>query len=121
MEVIRADGVSKSFGAVQALRDVSFRVEGPCVVGLLGPNGAGKTTLLGLLEGLLRPTAGSLRLFGEPLGARYPKRRVGVVLQNESALDEMTAHDYARFFGAVYGVRGGAEKILEEAALVEQR
>jgi ABC-2 type transport system ATP-binding protein len=120
-EIVAAEGITRDFGAVRALRGVSLRVESPRVVGVLGPNGAGKTTLFAILEGLLAPTAGTVRLFGEPLGRRYPRRRVGVVLQRETALEGMTAQDYADLFAALYGVRGGAAKILAAARLEERR
>jgi len=120
-EIVAAAGITKEFAGVHALRGVSLRIERPSVVGVLGPNGAGKTTLFAILEGLMAPTAGTVRLFGAPLGRRYPRRRVGVLLQREAALEGMTARDYAGLFAAVYGVRGGAAKILAEARLDERR
>jgi ABC-2 type transport system ATP-binding protein len=120
-EVVAAEAVSRSFGGLVALRELTFRLAGPGVVGLLGPNGAGKSTLLGLLEGLLGPSAGTLRLFGAPLSPRYPKRRVGAILQNEAALDGMTVGDYADFYAAVYGVADGVARILSAAELAERR
>ncbi|MEH3068930.1 MAG: ABC transporter ATP-binding protein [Aeromicrobium erythreum] len=61
---VDADGLTKSFGAVRAVSDVSLQVETGEVYGILGPNGAGKTTMLRMLFGLIRPDAGSLSLFG---------------------------------------------------------
>lgn len=120
-EIVAADAVSKRFGAVRALHGVSFRVERPSILGILGPNGAGKTTLLSILEGLLPPTDGAVRLFGEPIARSYPRRRVGVVLQRESALDGMTAHDYASLFASLYRLKDGAARILSAARLDDRR
>lgn len=61
---VDADGLSKSFGTVRAVSDVSLQVETGEVYGILGPNGAGKTTMLRMLFGLVRPDAGSLSIFG---------------------------------------------------------
>jgi ABC-2 type transport system ATP-binding protein len=121
-EVLAAEGLCKRFGATEALRGVTFSVEGPQVVGILGPNGAGKTTLLEILEGISPPGAGSVRLFGAPLRASaYPRRRVGVVLQREFALDRITAGDYAELFAAIFGTPAGDDRILRMAGLEGRR
>jgi ABC-2 type transport system ATP-binding protein len=114
--VLDVRGLGKSFGEVQALRDVNFSIEGPGLVGILGPNGAGKTTLLDILEGLASPSVGEVRIFGAGPD-RYPRARVGVVLQKEFSLDGATVGEYAELFAAIYGVRDGAERILRAAAL----
>jgi ABC-2 type transport system ATP-binding protein len=117
-EVIAVESLTKRFGTTTALRDVSFTLQGPQVVGILGPNGAGKTTLLEILEGLSTQTEGRVRLFGQPLSPReYPRRRIGVVMQREFALDRITVAEYARLFASIYGVRDGAARILSRAAL----
>ena len=115
------DRVARRYGAVQALSDVSFRIERGGITGLLGPNGAGKTSLFDLLAGLARPSSGSISLFGEPLSGRpYPRRRVGVVLQREFIPDQITVREYAQLFAAVHEVTDGARRIIEHAGL-EQR
>jgi len=117
--IVSAEGLSKRFGDVVALSDVTFSIHGPGFVGILGPNGAGKTTLLDLLEGLTSPSSGSAQLFGAPLDP-YPRRRVGVVLQKEVQLERCTAREYANLFAAIHGVARGAEKILLGAGLVKR-
>ncbi|MFH5926318.1 ABC transporter ATP-binding protein [Roseomonas xinghualingensis] len=73
--VLEIAGVSKRFGAFQALTDVSFEVQEGETLGLIGPNGAGKTTLFNLISGFLSPDTGSLRFMGEPINGLPPARR----------------------------------------------
>ena len=73
-EAIRTWGLSKRYGAVDALRDLDLEVASGEVIGYLGPNGAGKTTTVRLLLGLARPTAGRAEIFGLDCWSR---RRLG--------------------------------------------
>jgi ABC-2 type transport system ATP-binding protein len=110
--------LTKTFGDVTALADVSIELGGHRLVAVLGPNGAGKTTLLDLLEGLTEPTSGTVSLFGEPIAPeRYPRRRVGVVMQREFVMDGVRVADYADLFAAIFGVAGGRRRIVERAKL----
>lgn len=120
-EVLSASGLTKRFGSVRALSGVTFEVSGPQVVGILGPNGAGKTTLLEVLYGLIEPSEGTFRLFGAQGSLRsYPRRRVGVVMQQEFVLDRITVAEYAELFSAIYEIRGGTERILSASRLAER-
>ncbi|HEY4439952.1 MAG TPA: ABC transporter ATP-binding protein [Candidatus Elarobacter sp.] len=76
-DALVARGLTKRYGRVDALRDLTLRVARGESVGLLGPNGAGKSTAVKLLLGLARPTAGDGELLGRPLGDREARRRVG--------------------------------------------
>lgn len=81
-EVVVADRLTKRFGSVLAVGDLSFRLDAGTVTGFLGPNGAGKTTTLRMLLGLVRPTSGTSLVFGRPYRADpRPARRVGAVLE----------------------------------------
>ena len=75
LPVIELDGVAKDYGAISAVRDVSFSLVPGSRVALVGHNGAGKTTLMKLMLGLIRPSAGSLRVLGEESGRRRCARR----------------------------------------------
>ena len=82
MTAIEAIGLSKRFGEVQAVDDLSFVVEPGQVCGLLGPNGAGKTTTVRMLVGLIRANAGKARLLGEAMSPSAPVlRRVGLLVE----------------------------------------
>jgi branched-chain amino acid transport system ATP-binding protein len=65
MEALRLENVSKYFGGLQALKNVSFTIEGGERFGIIGPNGSGKTTLLNVISGVLRPSSGQVYLFGK--------------------------------------------------------
>ncbi len=116
--VIRTEGLVVRHGATTALDGVDLSIESAGLVVILGPNGAGKTTLLDVLLGLAEPTEGRLLLFGEgATPARYPRRRVGAVLQREVVLDRVTVGEYAEIFAAIHGIRGGAARILDGSNL----
>jgi ABC-2 type transport system ATP-binding protein len=99
------EGLVKEYGdGYRAVDGVSFRVEGGQVVGLLGPNGAGKTTALRVLMGLIRPTAGTVRLFGELVEAGAPVlAKVGTFIEGPGLLPHLSGRDNLRLFWAATG------------------
>ncbi len=106
MAEIFVEGLSKSYGDVVALDDVSFRCESGEVFGLLGPNGAGKSTLLKIVVGLLKPTSGIVRL-GEHDIAQSPeaaKQIVGYLPENPSLYTGLTVQEFLQFVGKIRGV-----------------
>jgi ABC-type multidrug transport system ATPase subunit len=80
MSILTVENLSKSYGRIQALKNVSFSVPEGTVFGILGPNGSGKTTTLGTITDILKPTSGSYQLFGEPASAAN-RRRIGTLLE----------------------------------------
>ena len=85
MAVITIEGLTKRYGEVGAVDDLSFEVDQGTVVGFLGPNGAGKTTTLRMLLGLVTPTSGTARIDGRPYRALdAPVRHVGALLEASS-------------------------------------
>jgi ABC-2 type transport system ATP-binding protein len=95
-------GVSRRFGSLLAVDAVDLRVAPGEVVGLLGANGAGKTTLIRLLLGLLPPSAGSVRLFGEA-PSRATRRRIGYVPQGLGLYEDLTPRENLAFAQAAFG------------------
>src|SRR3546814_18857996 len=84
-QVLEFSGVTKRFGSVTAVSDLTTRIEPGQVTGFLGPNGAGKTTTLRILLGLVRPTAGTATIGGVPYAElRRPLPSVGAVLEASS-------------------------------------
>ncbi len=74
--LLEVDGLSRSFGGVRAVDRLTLSVEAGTICGIIGPNGSGKTTFLGLLSGTYRPSSGSIRLNGRPIGGLAAHRTV---------------------------------------------
>jgi ABC-2 type transport system ATP-binding protein len=102
-------------GGFTAVRDVSFDVERGMVLGLLGPNGAGKTTVLRMLMGLIRPTAGSISVFGQRVAPGAPVlARIGAFVEGPGFLPHLSGLDNLRLYWAATG-RPAAEAHLDDA------
>jgi ABC-2 type transport system ATP-binding protein len=99
-----AEGVSKWFGPLVAVSDVSFDI-GPGVTALLGPNGAGKSTMLRMLCGLARPSRGTVRVLGrDPRADVGIARLIGLVPQQESVFEPLTAREFLRLAATLHGM-----------------
>ena len=101
MSTISAAGVTRRFGDFTAVDNVDLQVAAGEVVGLLGANGAGKTTLIRLLLGVLRPSAGTVSLFGRP-PTRGERRRVGYVPQNLGLYPDLTVRENLQFRAGLF-------------------
>jgi Cu-processing system ATP-binding protein len=122
LPVIVLEGVAKRYGAVQAVRDVSFSLPQGARVALVGHNGAGKTTLMKLMLGLIRPSAGSLRVLGEDpaAGVAGARQRLGWLPENVSFNPSLTGREILRFFARLKGERAAvADDLLERVGLAE--
>lgn len=89
MQVLRVEGLSKSFGGLQVLRDISFGVEAGEKIAIIGPNGAGKTTLFNVLGGQLPATGGHIFLAGEEITHLAPHRRLHLGLARSYQLNNL--------------------------------
>jgi ABC-2 type transport system ATP-binding protein len=118
-EVIRAEQLTKSYGANRGIVDVDFSVEAGEVFGYLGPNGAGKSTTIRLLLDLIRSTRGRLTIFG--LDSRRKsveiRKRMGYLPGDLRLYDRMTGRELLEFFGHLRGVRGRGAQIAERLDL----
>ncbi len=108
--MIELCNVTKRYGAVEAVRDLSFSAPEGQIVGLLGQNGAGKTTTLNMLTGYFPPTSGSVRVDGMDMlqQPRACKRRIGYLPEKPPLYDEMTVADYLAFVCRLREVKGSA-------------
>jgi ABC-2 type transport system ATP-binding protein len=114
---IELQNVSKSFGTVQAVRDVSFTIPQGQVVALLGPNGAGKTTTISLMLGLRHPTRGQVYLLGREPHARRARSRCGIMLQESGVPLNLTVSETITLFRSYYPHPLPLAQILEMAGL----
>ncbi len=124
--MIEVQGLTKYYGDLAAVTDLSFAVRAGEVLGLVGPNGAGKTTTLRSIVGIINPTAGSIRIAGhdlsqDPLAA---KRAVAFIPDDPKLFDHLTVEEHLRFVGRIYevaDVRSRIDVLLEELELIEKR
>jgi len=105
---IHVSDLRKSYGQVRAVDGVSFDVECGKVFGFLGPNGAGKTTAIRVLTTLIRPTLGTVKIFGKDIvkHQREIKKRIGVVLQEPSFEANLTVERALDLYGMMWRVPG---------------
>jgi ABC-2 type transport system ATP-binding protein len=110
--IIEVKNLKKNFTAVEAVRGISFSVQQGSTFGFLGPNGAGKSTTIKMLTTLLRPTSGTILIDGyDPTKDPHAVRRaIGVVFQDPSLDDDLTAWENMELHGILYGVPRGMRR-----------
>ena len=121
--VIQVENLYKSYGAVEALRGISFSVEEGEVFGLLGPNGAGKTSTVEILEGMRMPDRGVARVCGlipSDSGEEF-KVKIGAVLQSTALPDKLRVKEAIDLFAQFYRNRADTNRLLERFQLTEKR
>jgi ABC-2 type transport system ATP-binding protein len=108
MDAVTVDQISRSYGSVKAVSDLSFEVHAGEMFGLIGPDGAGKTTLIRMLCGLLKPDRGTIRLFGrDPIREhRAVTGMVGYLSQRFSLYGDLSIDENIAFFAEIHGVSG---------------
>lgn len=103
---VSINSVSMRYGKKQALREVSLNIPEASIFSLIGPSGCGKTTLVKILMGLLKPTAGSINIFGEGAPNCVNARQTGYMAQAAALYPLLTGRENLEFFGKLYGLRG---------------
>ena len=106
--IVKAQHVSKSFGSIKAVDDLSLTLAPGEILGLLGANGAGKTTLIRMLCGLIRQDSGTIQVEGRP----------GYMCQSFSLVEELTVSENIRYYGALYGL--GRDEVREWGSQIEE-
>ncbi|MEV1176177.1 ATP-binding cassette domain-containing protein [Nonomuraea sp. NPDC049784] len=118
--MLRAENLTKRFGSLVAVSNVSFAVRAGAITGFLGPNGAGKTTTLRLFLELVHPTSGSAHIDGRPLHEwPVPSRKVGAVLDGHCTHPRRRAIDSVRWAARLAGAGADAEELLDRVGLAE--
>jgi ABC-2 type transport system ATP-binding protein len=117
--MIEVRQLTRSYGDMRAVDDVSFDIGRSAVVGLLGHNGAGKTTVMRMLTGYLEPNAGEIRIDGLDMGERRREiqRRIGYLPENCPLYPEMTVIDYLEYQATLHGVAKAERPAAVRAAL----
>ena len=125
---IQTHGLTRRFGDLTAVENVTLRVAQGQFFGFLGPNGAGKSTTIKMLTGLLEPSAGTIEILGSPFSAAALdlKRQIGVVPEGMALVGRLTAPEYLHFVGRMYGldrdtVKQRTEELLEFMQLADDR
>jgi len=126
--VIVTRGLSRRFGELVAVRDVSLEVERGEIFGVLGPNGAGKSTTIRMLCGILDPSSGEGTVVGFDIrrDAERVKQRIGYMTQRFSLYEDLTVEENLKFYAGIYGVPLGKRRrrvgeVLERTGLVARR
>ena len=110
--VIQTDALTKRYGDILAVDDLSLEVPRGQVFGLLGPNGSGKTTTMGMLLGLVRPTMGSFSLFGGSTSHRDTLHRVGAIVETPSFYPYLSGRRNLAYFQGISG-RGDRREVQQ--------
>ena len=114
---IEIEGLRKQYGRTLALPGLDLTVQPGEVFGFLGPNGAGKTTTIKILTGLVKPTAGTARIFGRSVGDRVARRRVGYLPENFRFQDWLSGAELLDFHGRLAGLSAAERRTRVPAVL----
>ncbi len=123
MDIIKVNKLSKTFGSLKAVNQISFNVREGEIFGLLGPNGAGKTTTIKMLTTLIKSTSGAALLNGSSINKDQNsiRKSIGIIFQDPSLDDELTGRENLEFHAILYNIKKQhmKEKIAEILKLVE--
>ena len=108
MNIIETKDLVKKYGENIAVDSINLSINKGEIYGLLGPNGAGKSTIINMLCSILKPTNGSLKLFGVDIKSQNVemKKHIGLVPQNVAVYKDFTAYENVKLFGQLYGLKG---------------
>jgi len=118
--IIEAIDITKQYGAVVAVKNLSLRVPKGCCFGLLGPNGAGKTTLMEIIEDIISPASGQIRFQGQPRTASF-REQIGIMFQQTALLAFMTVYETLSTFKSLYRHQAEIQPLMDLCHLNEIR
>ncbi len=121
MSVLSIHNLSKQYGAIQALNDVSFEVPEGSVFGILGPNGSGKTTMLGIVMDILKATAGHVLFYGQP-PSNETRKHIGTLLETPNFYHYLSAERNLAIAAEIKGKgRDEINTVLQQVSLYERK
>jgi len=110
--ILKLENLKMSYGSKEVLKGINLEVHRGEIIGYIGANGAGKSTTIKMILGLLKPSSGTIELFGEKItgtDVKY-KKRIGYVPESADLYDNLTAKEYLTFIGTMYGLEEQAAK-----------
>lgn len=116
MYCLEVSDLYKSYGQVEAVKGISFKIKSGLCFGILGANGAGKSTTIEILEGIKNPTKGKILYKGKPRDKNY-KESIGIQFQNTALQDYMTVREALVMFAALYKESGDVDKVIQACDL----
>lgn len=118
--IIEVKDLNKDFGEIKAVSSLSFSVPAGQVYGFLGQNGAGKSTTIRMLLTLIKPSSGSIRVFGMELQKHRKEilRKVGAIIERPDLYKYLTALENLRIFGNMSGIKISEKKLMDQLAMV---
>jgi ABC-type multidrug transport system ATPase subunit len=118
--IIQVKDLNKDFGEIKAVSNLSFSVPAGQVYGFLGQNGAGKSTTIRMLLTLIKPSSGTIRIFGMELQQHRKEilRKVGAIIERPDLYKYLTALENLRIFGIMSGIKISEKKLMDQLAMV---
>src|SRR6185436_15307564 len=121
MSILSVQQLSKNYGYIHALKNVSFEVPKGSVFGILGPNGSGKTTLLGIIMDVLKPSSGSYLWMGNP-GSNEQRKNIGTLLETPNFYHYLSGADNLAIAAAIKGKgKENIDKVLQTVNLLQRK
>ena len=121
MDVLTLTGITKYYGRIRALNNVSLTVPEGSVFGILGPNGSGKTTMLGIIMDILRPTSGSFQFFGQPPTAEM-RKQIGTLLETPNFYHYLSGEKNLRIAAEIKGKgHNEIDSVLQKVNLFQRK
>ncbi|WP_319559242.1 ABC transporter ATP-binding protein [Marispirochaeta sp.] len=114
--IIRIEGLTKHFGTLVAVDNISFSIQEGICFGLLGPNGAGKTTTIEMMEGIIASTGGTILFRDQPIGPNFHEK-VGIQFQHTALQEFITVEETLKLFSALYIKHRDLEEVIEICSL----
>ncbi len=121
MKVLEIKNLSKNYGNIKAVNDLSLSIEKGCVFGILGPNGSGKTTTLGMILGIIKKDAGDYKWFGDSSNKNH-RKKIGAILETPNFYPYMNAENNLKIISQIKGTGNqDYESILKRVNLWDRR